>query len=69
MAIGTNDNIDKFGTQDQIDDGTTGTVATTAFSESSSAWTNDDDARKVSYKKLGRAVVREIKFVVLVLGA
>ena len=28
MAIGTNDNIDKFGTQDQIDDGTTATVAT-----------------------------------------
>ena len=44
MAIGTNSTIVFWGTQDQIDDGTTATVATTAFSESSSAWTNDDDS-------------------------
>lgn len=44
MAIGTDSVIVFWGTQDQIDDGTTGTVADGAFSEASSAWTNDDDA-------------------------
>ncbi len=44
MAIGTDSLIDFFGTQDQVDDGTTATVATTAFSEASSELTNDDDA-------------------------
>ena len=44
MAIGTNDTIQKWGTQDQIDDGSTATVASGAFSEASSSWTNDDDA-------------------------
>lgn len=46
MAIGTNDTIWKFGTQDEVTTGTTSTVATTAFSDSddTAAWTNDDDA-------------------------
>lgn len=46
MAIGTNDAIWKFGTQDQIDS-TAGTVADGAFSVAAdvdSTWTNDDDA-------------------------
>ena len=45
MAIGTNDGIDKFGTQDAT--GTTSaSVADAAFSIASdlSTWTNDDDA-------------------------
>lgn len=47
MAIGTDTGIWFFGTQDQVDDGSTATVATTAFSvadDVNSAWTNDDDA-------------------------
>jgi len=44
MAIGTNATIVFWGTQDQIDDGTTATVANNAMSEASSAWTNDDDS-------------------------
>ena len=45
MTIGADALIDFFGTQDQVDDGTTATVADDAFSEASSAWTNDDDAK------------------------
>ena len=48
MAIGTDSTIDFFGTQDQVDDGTTGTVANDAFSEASSSWTNDDDATHIN---------------------
>lgn len=49
MTIGADSVIDFFGTQDQIDDGTTGTVANDAFSEASSAWTNDDDAPEANF--------------------
>ena len=49
MAIAADALIDFFGTQDQIDDGTTGTVADDAYSEASSAWTNDDDAPFASF--------------------
>lgn len=46
MTIGTNDLIDKFGTQDTITTGTPGSIANAAFSVSGdvAAWTNDDDA-------------------------
>lgn len=46
MAIGTNDLIDKFGTQDTVTTGTPGSIATGAFSAAGdvAAWTNDDDA-------------------------
>lgn len=49
MAIGSNDFIDKFGTQDTVTVGTgTSAVASAAFSASgdvvSGGWTNDDDA-------------------------
>lgn len=45
MAIGTDSLIDFFGTQDQIDDGTTSSIADNAFSApDTSTWTNDDDA-------------------------
>jgi len=46
MAIDGEDFIGKFGTQDQLDDGTTSTIADDAFSVAAdiSAWTNDDDA-------------------------
>ena len=46
MAIGTDDAIWKFGTQDQVDS-TAGTVANDTFSvagDVDSTWTNDDDA-------------------------
>lgn len=47
MAIGQDSAIWFFGTQDQIDDGSTSTVGTGAFSVAAdvdSTWTNDDDA-------------------------
>ena len=47
MAIGTNDAIWKFGTQDQVDDGTTSTIANNVFSVAAdvdSTWANDDNA-------------------------
>ena len=46
MTIGTNDSIPKFGTQDQVDDGTTSTIANNAFSVAAdiTTWTNDEDA-------------------------
>ena len=46
MTIGTNDTKPKFGTQDQIDDGSTATVANNAYSVAAdiSPWTNDEDA-------------------------
>lgn len=47
MAIAENDAIWKFGTQDQVDDGTTSTISNDAFSVAAdvdSAWANDDDA-------------------------
>lgn len=46
MAIGTNDAIEKFGTQDAVDDGSTSSIADGAFSVAAdiTAWTNDDDA-------------------------
>ena len=46
MAIGTNDFIEKYGTQDDLDS-TSASIATTAFSIASDVvtpWTNDDDA-------------------------
>lgn len=47
MAIGTDDAIDKFGTQDTIT-GSGGTVADAAFGAAATTWTNDDDAREAS---------------------
>lgn len=49
MAIGTNDNIDKFGTQDQVDDGTTVLIANNTFSVAAdiSTWPNTDDAPSI----------------------
>ena len=46
MAIGTNDNIDKFGTQDVVDDTSTSLITNTSFSVAAdiATWTNDDDA-------------------------
>lgn len=46
MTIGADDAIWKFGTPDQVDDGSTSTIANDAFSVAAdvSAWTNDDDA-------------------------
>jgi hypothetical protein len=46
MAISTNDLIDKFGTQDRVDDTSTSAIASGAFSVAAdvSTWTNDDDA-------------------------
>lgn len=46
MSIGTNDLIDKFGTQDRVDDTSTSSIAANAFSVAAdvSTWTNDDDA-------------------------
>jgi hypothetical protein len=46
MSIGTNDLVDKFGTQDQVDDGSTSAIASAAMSVAADAatWTNDDDA-------------------------
>lgn len=46
MAIGTGAGIDVFGTRDSVDDGSTSSIASGAFSVAGdiSAWTNDDDA-------------------------
>jgi hypothetical protein len=46
MAIGTNDTLPKFGTQDQVDDGSTSTIANNAYSVAAdiSEWTNTEDA-------------------------
>lgn len=46
MAIGTDDSIHKFGTQDSIDDASTSAITDTSFSVAAdiTAWTNDDDA-------------------------
>ena len=45
MAIGTDSLIDFFGTQDQLDDGTTSAITDTSFSApDTTSWTNDDDA-------------------------
>lgn len=46
MAIGTNDAIHKFGTQDQVTVASPGSVANAAFSAAGDVndWTNDDDA-------------------------
>lgn len=53
MAIGTNDTIQKFGTQDEVTSisPAPSTVATGAFSGASDtvAWTNDDDAPYASF--------------------
>ena len=48
MTISTDDTIFKFGTQDNIDDGSTAAVNDDAYSEACS-WTNDDDAPFVSF--------------------
>lgn len=50
MAIGTNDAIWKFGTQDKVDS-TSGTVANDAYSVAGdiTSWTNDDDAPYASF--------------------
>jgi len=49
MAIGTNDSIVKFGTQDEVTSGTPATIASNAFGLADQggtvAWTNDDDAK------------------------
>lgn len=46
MAIGTDDLIDKFGTQDEVTVASPGSVADGAFSAAGDVndWTNDDDA-------------------------
>lgn len=46
MAIETDDVIVKYGTQDQVDDGSTSAIANNAFSVAADInnWTNDDDA-------------------------
>lgn len=46
MPIGTDSVILFYGTQDQVDDGSTSTIANDAFSVAAdiSTWTNDDDA-------------------------
>lgn len=49
MTIGANARITFWGTQDQIDDGTTAAVANNAFSEASISWTNDDDAPNAQF--------------------
>lgn len=51
MAIGTDATINFFGTQDQIDDGTTSTISNNAFSVAAdiTTWTNDDDAPYASF--------------------
>lgn len=51
MAISSDATIHFWGTQDQVDDGTTSTIATTAFSVAAdiSTWTNDDDAPYASF--------------------
>ena len=56
MAIGTNDGIFKFGTQDEVTSGTPATIATNVFGKADQGasvnWTNDDDA------PLGSAVLK-----------
>lgn len=51
MAIGTNDAIRKFGTTDALDDGSTASIADTAYSTTTDVapWTNDDDAPMASF--------------------
>lgn len=46
MAIGTNDLIDKFGTQDEVSVASPSAITNNSFSVAGdvSAWTNDDDA-------------------------
>jgi len=46
MAIGTDDAVDKFGTQDNLDDTTTSAITNGSFSVAAdhADWTNDDDA-------------------------
>lgn len=45
MTIGTNDLVDKFGSQASVDDGSTSSIANSAFSVAAdiTAWTNSDD--------------------------
>lgn len=45
MTIGTNDLVDKFGTLTSVDDGSTSSIASAAFSVAADigAWTNTDD--------------------------
>ena len=52
MAIGTDANIDFFGTADQLDDTTTSAITDGSFSVAAdiSAWTNDDDAKLALFK-------------------
>lgn len=51
MAIGTDDGIHKFGTQDQVTVASPAAVADGAFSAASDVndWTNDDDAPMASF--------------------
>ncbi|MEE8208767.1 MAG: hypothetical protein V3T88_07450 [Nitrosomonadaceae bacterium] len=46
MAIVTDDTIDKFGTQDAVDDGSTAALTDTSVSVTAdiTSWVNDDDA-------------------------
>jgi hypothetical protein len=52
MAIGTNDLIDVFGTQDTITTGTPAQIANAAFSVAGDVgtWTNDDDAPLAAFQ-------------------
>lgn len=51
MAIGTDDAIHKFGTQDQVTVASPGSVANAAFSAASDVndWTNDDNAPMATF--------------------
>ena len=51
MPIATNDLIVKFGTLASVDDGTTSTIATAAFSVAADivAWTNADDVPEAQF--------------------
>ncbi len=51
MAIGTNDLIDKFGTQDDVTNAANGAVAASAYSVAGDIdlWTNTDDAPEAAF--------------------
>lgn len=52
MAIGTDDSVIKFGTQDEVTSGTPATISSGNFGKADQGdtvnWTNDDDARFAS---------------------
>ena len=54
MTIGSNDFITKFGTQDEVTDGSNSTVTAGSYSvvgdlDATPAWTNDDDAISANF--------------------